>query len=164
MRVQNNTLTHGDFLSPLESFHLNSQTANYIFIAAVTTGLSYQLTALSFDLLFGRRQRGQTPAHDIHIQLLTDEPSPLSMAAAVSAATFSTISGFTRRYRKTHISPAPLHPFRVTSYVSSPCFCSPPRSLACCVSSPPLNLMIHFLLLVTILVALPWVSIKIFPL
>lgn len=58
-----------------------SKPVNAIFVAEKATLLSYQLSALTFDLCFARRDRGRVPASDIHIQLLADERSPVAVAA-----------------------------------------------------------------------------------
>lgn len=84
MRVVNNTLTHGDFVSPLNEWRLfSSKPPNLIFSAAITTVLTYQLTALFLDLIFARRHPANTPSSDMHIKLISDEYSPISFVVAV---------------------------------------------------------------------------------
>lgn len=81
--IRNNSITHGSIESDLNSWHLDSFLLNALLIATLTTVLSYQVTAIIFDLFLGLKPRGEAKASSLHTILLTDESSPLSVAAAI---------------------------------------------------------------------------------
>lgn len=83
----------GELLSPFESWRRTSPTPVNALAAIFATILSYQLTALPFDLCFARsilrakhRSKGrigfQTVVFDIYFKLLTEKYSPLYTVVA----------------------------------------------------------------------------------
>lgn len=82
--IRNNTITHEDLsISRLEIVDFNSTVFKSVFIAVITTLLSYQLSAAFFDIFLGRRRYLPATAPDIHIQLLSYEPYLLSVLSAL---------------------------------------------------------------------------------
>lgn len=81
--IINSTLTHGDFLSPLQSWRPSLQVINAFFIAALTTIFSYQLTASISDIALGWKDRCKATATNFQVKLLANEFSVLAILTAL---------------------------------------------------------------------------------
>lgn len=81
--IRNLTITHGDFIAASRVLGIFSPNLDLILIPLFTTILSYQLTALLIDCMLGFKRPKQCSLSLLHTKLLTNQSSPLHIAAAV---------------------------------------------------------------------------------
>lgn len=81
--IRDGAITHDQFENPILTYEFSSYPFNAIVIAALTTFLAYQITALTFNCFLGFKKPGRANASDLQILLLTAESSILAVASAV---------------------------------------------------------------------------------
>lgn len=79
--IRNHSITYEAIESPLMAWRAGDPILHSLLVAFVTTVLSYQLTAIVFDLLVGFKPAGRALVTDLTTVILAQEPSLLSAAA-----------------------------------------------------------------------------------
>lgn len=78
--IENGTLVYGREEPVLQAWELSADIPNVLLIAFLSTLLSYQATAIFFDLFLGIKQRRLACLSDLHTLLLVRQSSPLAVA------------------------------------------------------------------------------------
>lgn len=81
--IEDGKITYASEQSPLLSWEFSSVTLTALAIAALTTFLSYQTTALIYDLFLGIKPRGVTLIRNVHVLLLSRQSSLIAVLDAV---------------------------------------------------------------------------------
>lgn len=81
--IRDNLITHGNLTPSFYYWQPFPQPIDDILTAALTTLLSYQATAIFFDILLTRSQRFTTTSSHVQTVLLTDQPSVIPFLAAI---------------------------------------------------------------------------------
>lgn len=81
--IEDGLLTHQPLESSLVAWRPESNFIHNLILALLATLAAYQATAIVFDVVLGRKPSRKVPVSTIHTQLLCDDSSPLSIAAAI---------------------------------------------------------------------------------
>eukprot|EP00177_Eucheuma_denticulatum_P006506 GFKZ01011843.1.p1 GENE.GFKZ01011843.1~~GFKZ01011843.1.p1 ORF type:complete len:462 (-),score=51.73 GFKZ01011843.1:509-1894(-) len=84
--ISGNAITYPNAQAPFETWGPDQQTLLSFLVAVLSTVLAYQTTAIMFDLILGRKPRGEACITDFSLLLLAEELSPLSIAANLSGS------------------------------------------------------------------------------
>lgn len=81
--IQDGFLTHPSANPAFWHWEPSNPLLQAVLVAVLTTILSYQFTALIFDICLSLKPRGNAPLRDIHVLLIAEESSPLAASAAL---------------------------------------------------------------------------------
>lgn len=81
--IEGNAITYPNAQAPFDTWGPDQQTLLSFLVAVLSTVLAYQATSIIFDLILGRKPRGEACITDFSLLLLAEELSPLSIAANV---------------------------------------------------------------------------------
>lgn len=96
--LDGNQLTYASAERPWYAWELESRYLNSFLVAVLVTIISYQATALVFDVLLGFKKRGEARVNAFHSLLLAWKSSPLAVSSSVFRKDW-----ITRSYYKGHI-------------------------------------------------------------